>query len=155
MYCSSCGSVVAQSLSYCNRCGAKVIETKEQGDSQVTLLTPDSLVWAIVVIFAVGLGSTIGLMAVMKEVVHFNDGLIIAFTLLSLLLTLLIEGVFVGLLLRRHNFFGKASDTAPLKNSAPQELSATTARALPEVSPSVTEHTTRNFEPSYSEPKTE
>ncbi|MBI3653521.1 MAG: hypothetical protein HY231_21025 [Acidobacteria bacterium] len=130
-------------------------EAKESGGNQAAQIPLESLVWAMVAVLAIGLGCTIGLMAVMKDVVHFNEGVIIVFTLLSLLLTLVIEGVFVSLLLRRYQSFNKTSDTAPLKEYAPQEVGAATARSLPEVSPSVTEHTTRNFEPSYREAKTE
>ena len=38
----------------------------------------ESLVWALASVTIVGIGAVIGLMARMKEVVHFNEGLIIA-----------------------------------------------------------------------------
>jgi hypothetical protein len=41
------------------------------------------------------------------------------------------------------------------KEAATKELDAAQARALPEPVPSVTEHTTRSFEPIYSKRKAE
>ena len=153
MYCSSCGAVVARGLSYCKHCGEKLNEAKDTVGTQPAQIAPESLVWAIVAVFVVGFGCTIGLMAVMKEVVHFNDGLIGAFTLASFLLMLLIECVFVGLLLRRNRTPKEVYDTASLKEHA--ALDAPQARMLAEPAPTVTEHTTRNFEPIYNEQKTE
>jgi uncharacterized paraquat-inducible protein A len=152
MYCSTCGVAADRGLSYCKHCGAKLNEGKETGNGQVSQITPDALIWAIVAVFVVGLGCTIGLMAVMKEVVHFNDGIIGAFTLASFVLMILLEVVFVSLLFRRNRTPKEKKDTAPMRESLPQD--GPQARALPDVAPSVTEHTTRNFEPIYHEPKT-
>lgn len=153
MYCSSCGAEMARGLSYCNHCGAKLSKAKDSDGTQLSQLTPDSLVWAIVAVFVVGLGCTIGLMAVMKEVVHFNDGLIAAFALFTFLMMLMIEGVFVGLLFRRNRAGKEPKDTAPMREHLTPE--AMRARMLAEPVPTVTEHTTRNFEPIYNEPKSE
>jgi hypothetical protein len=117
-------------------------------------LFPESLVWAIVTVFVAGLGATIGLMAVMKQVLDFK-GVIIAFTLLSFLLMLVVEGVFIWMLLGRKRGAKEVGDTARLKEHAMKELGAAQALGLPEPAPSVTEHTTREFEPIYSEPKSE
>src|SRR6266446_3006317 len=67
MYCSTCGGAVASSLSYCNHYGARLSGPAADADRKPAELFPDSLVWAIVSVFVVGLGGTIGLMAVMKE----------------------------------------------------------------------------------------
>lgn len=151
MFCSTCGVAADRGLSYCKHCGAKLNDGKDMPVAQPAQIAPESLVWAIVAVFVVGLGCTIGLMAVMKEVVHFNDGLIGAFTLASFVLMILLEVVFVSLLFRRNRTHKETKDTAPIRERLPQE--ETRARALPEAAPSVTEHTTRNFEPIYHEPK--
>jgi predicted amidophosphoribosyltransferase len=153
MYCSSCGVAVAQDLSYCKHCGTKLNEAKKGGGNQAAQIPPESLIWAIVAVFVVGLGCTIGLMAVMKEVVHFNDGLIAASALFVFLMMLLLEGVFVSLLFRRNRVPKEVFDTAALKEHT--TFAASQARSLHEPAPTVTEHTTRNFEPIYSEQKTE
>ncbi len=153
MYCSSCGVAVAQGLSYCNYCGAKLSGAK--GDSVIKSpeVKPELLVSAMVVVFVLGLTAIIVLMGVMKAVLNLNVGLILAFTLLSFLIMLLIEGVIIRLLLGRKRGAEEASDTAPLRGQTTKELDAAQARVLPEPVPSVTEHTTRAFEPIYSERK--
>jgi len=46
-------------------------------------------------------------------------------------------------------------DPALAKGQAMKQLDATQSRVLPELVPSVTEHTTRTLEPIYSERKSE
>ncbi len=152
MYCSSCGTAVAAGLSYCNYCGAKLSAAKNVGITTPAELFPESLVWAMVTVFIVGLGCTIGLMAVMKDF-EFSKGSILAFTSLLFLLTLVIEGVFIGMLLGRKRGAKVAGDTKGLKPPATTELGAADVRALPEPVASVTEHTTRAFEPLQRERK--
>jgi hypothetical protein len=89
-------------------------------------------------------------MGMMKAVLHFDYGPIVAFTLLSFLIMLSIEGVIVRLLLRRKRGTEEAGETVQLKGQTTNELDAAHARALPEPVPSVTEQTTRAFEPVYN-----
>ncbi len=152
MYCSSCGAAVAQGLRYCNHCGAELSGARGKSASTPTELFPDSLIWAIVTVFIVGLGCTIGLMAVMKDF-NFDKGLIIAFTSMVLLLTLAVEGVFIWMLRSRRSNTEEVGDTARLKQQATKGLDAPQVGELPEPLPSVTEHTTRAFEPIYNERK--
>ena len=156
MYCSSCGSAVGRDLSYCNHCGAKLSGAKGDSVAKPAEPIPDSLVWAIVSVFVVGLGCMIGLMAVMEDY-RFNQGMTIGFTFLIFLLMLAVEGVFISLLLSRKRSVRERSETGRLngrlKEQATKELGAVPAQALPEPAASVTEHTTRAFEPIYSERK--
>ena len=156
MYCSSCGVVVAQGLSYCNQCGAKLSGAKSVGIAKVAKVQPESLVWAVVAIFVVGLGSIMGLMGILK--VQFNAGLgiVTIFSLIILLLMLVVEGVFISLL------FGSKSDSNDgksamelLRKQTTRELEAAQPHALSEPVASVTEHTTRAFEPIYLQKKAE
>jgi predicted amidophosphoribosyltransferase len=152
MYCSSCGTSVAEGLSYCNHCGAKVRKTTAESGGKQEDTFPESLVWAIAAVFIVGIGSIIGLMAVMKQALHFDNSVILAVTLLSFLLMFVVEGAFLWLLLsRRRNVAKKTDDAERLKEQTTRELDAAQARALPEHMPSVTEQTTRTFEPVYRE----
>jgi hypothetical protein len=153
MYCSSCGGAVARGLDYCNHCGARLNNAKDRSLSKQAELFPDSLIWAIVSVLTVGLGSIIGLLAVMKEVVHFDLGLIIAFTLLSFTLVLGVEGVLIWQLVRRRPGAQDGRDSAPQDKQTTRELDVAPAQALPEPISSVTEQTTRAFEPLYSERK--
>lgn len=154
MYCSSCGGAVARGLGYCNHCGAGLSGAKSNIASRPAELFPDSLIWAIVTVFIVGLGGTIGLMAVMKDVFgSANLGLIIGFSLIFLVMMLAVEGVLIGLLFRRRSGAKEASDSLSRKDQTTNELDTPQARELPEPLPSVTEHTTRAFDPIYSERK--
>jgi hypothetical protein len=151
MYCSACGVSVAQGLSYCNYCGAKLSGAKGESVIKSSEVKPELLVSAMVVVFVGGLGAITVLMGVMKAVLALDVGQILALTLLSFLIMLLIEGVFIGLLLRRKRGADGVGDAVLSKGQATKELDAAQARVLPESMPSVTEHTTRAFDPIYSE----
>ena len=151
MYCSSCGVAVAQGLTYSNYCGAKVSGAKGDSVNESSAVKPEMLVAAMVFVFVFGLAAITVLMGVMKAVLNLNPGQILAFTLLSFLIMLLIEGVCIRLLWRRKRGTEEAGDTVLLKGQATKELDAAQARVLPEPVPSVTEHTTRAFEPVYKE----
>lgn len=156
MYCSSCGVSVTQGLSYCNYCGAKL--NGEKGDSLVrtTELRAESLIISgMVGLFILGLLAIAVLMGVMKVVLGLNEGQILALTLLSFLIMISIEGVLVWRLSRRNRGAKGTGDTALLQEQATNELDAAQARVLPEGMPSVTEHTTRALEPTYSKRKSQ
>ena len=99
MYCSSCGSAVPTNLTYCNKCGGRLSSSKSVSLTRPSELPPESLVWAICGIFIMGTGVMIGLLAVLKEVVGFNLGLIAAVMLLGFGLMVALESVLVYLLL--------------------------------------------------------
>ena len=150
MYCSSCGVSVAPSLSYCNYCGAKLSGEKGNKAIKSSEVRPESLVWAMVAVLVFGFVAIIFLMMAMK-MVGLNVGQILAFTILSFLIMLLVEGVFIWQLLRRKRGAEETGGTALSKEQTTKELDAARARELPEAMPSVTEHTTRSFEPIYRE----
>jgi hypothetical protein len=151
MYCSTCGVAVATGLSYCNYCGEKLSGAKSDSPVKSREVRPESLIGAMVFTFVFGLGAITILMGVMKAVLHFQDGAILGFALLSFLVMLSLEGVFIRLLLRRRSGAEEAGDSVRLRGQATGELDAAQARRLPEPMPSVTEHTTRAFDPIYSE----
>lgn len=150
MYCSSCGVVVAPGLSYCNYCGAKLTGEKSDNAIKSSEVKPESLVWAMVAVLVFGFVAIVFLMMAMK-MVGLNAGQILAFTILSFLIMLLVEGVFIWQLLRRKRGAEETGDTAPSNEQATKELDVARARVLPEAMPSVTEHTTRALEPIYRE----
>ena len=150
MYCSSCGVVVAQGLSYCNYCGAKSSGIKGDSLSKSPEVRPESLVWAMVAVLVFGFVAIVFLIMAMK-MVGLDVESILAFTVLSFLIILLVEGVFTWQLLHRKRGGEETGDTALSKKHATKELDAAQSRGLPEPVPSVTEHTTRAFAPIYSE----
>ena len=150
MYCSSCGGAVAQGLSYCNHCGAKLNVVKGDSVSKSSEVKPESLVWGMVAVLVFGFVAIVFLMMAMK-MVGLNVGQILAFMILSFLIMLLVEGVFIWQLLRRKRGAEETGDSAPSNEQATKELDAAHARMLTEPVPSVTEHTTHAFEPIYNE----
>jgi type VI protein secretion system component VasK len=152
MYCSSCGASIAQGLNYCNYCGAKLGGEKGASLIKSSEVKPASLLWGMVAVLVFGFVAITFLMMAMK-MVGFNVGQILAFTVLSFLIMLLVEGMFIWQLLRRKRGAEETGDAAPSKEQATKELEAAQARVLPEAMPSVTEHTTRSFEPIYRERK--
>jgi hypothetical protein len=151
MYCSSCGVAVAQGLSYCNYCGAKLNGLKADNVIKSSEVKPELLVSAMVAVFVLGLAAITCLIGVMKAVLDLNVGQILAFTMLSFLIMLLVEGVCIRLLFRRNRGVEETGATELSKEQTTKELDAAQTRVLPEPVPSVTEHTTRAFAPIYSE----
>jgi hypothetical protein len=161
MYCSSCGSAVPPGLSYCNRCGAELnakLGPRNAGATK-TPQVPEFLVWAIVAVSVGGLALLIGLMAVMKSELHFDNGLILLFSLLSFGLLLGAESIFIWLLLssqrRAWSREREAAEITQLKGAATKELGEPQERLLNEPAISITEHTTRTLEPAPRERKSE
>jgi len=153
MYCSSCGVAVAQGLSYCNYCGAKLSGAKGDSHIKSSEVKPELLVSAMVALFILGLGAIAVLIGVMKEVAGFDLPILLAVTMFSFVLMLVVEGVIIGLLLKGKRGAQEAGDTERLKEQMIKELGGARERVLPEPVLSVTEHTTRAFEPIYSERK--
>lgn len=150
MYCSTCGVAVTPGLSYCNYCGAKLDAAKSESTGISPEVRPGLLVCAISVLFILGMVATIMMMGMMKVVLGLPVGEVLALALLPFLILLGLEGLFIRLLLRskRSDY---SSDSVQLKGSATRELDAAQGRALPEPKTSVTEHTTRAFDPAYTE----
>jgi hypothetical protein len=150
MYCSTCGVSVSQGLSYCNYCGAKLTGPgdNEGGTPDVR---PEFLVAAMVGVFIFGLAVITIMMGVMKTVLDLQAGQILGFALVPFLIMLVLEAVFLRLLFRRKRRTDKAGESVELKGQATKELDAAHARSLPEPVSSVTEHTTRTFDPIYNE----
>jgi len=88
-----------------------------------------------------------GLMAVMKEVVGFDTNLILAVTYICLFMMLVLEGVFIAMLLKTRMRVKNSIDDAKLKEHQTKELTEGQPPALQEPLSSVTEGTTRAFEP--------
>ncbi|HLO00464.1 MAG TPA: zinc ribbon domain-containing protein [Pyrinomonadaceae bacterium] len=149
MYCSTCGVAIAPGLSYCNYCGAKL--SGGEGDNIIKSpeVRPGTLVGAMVFAFVFGLVAITLLLGMMKAVLRLEVGPILAFAGLSFLIMLSLEAVFIRLLLRRRRGAEEAHDTAMFKGPATKELDAAQVGMLPEPTSSVTEHTTRTFEPIH------
>ena len=145
MYCSTCGVAVAKGLSYCNYCGAQLIGP--QGDtSHSQTVRPELLVSAMAGLFILGLFAIAVLIGVGKAGAGFDLPILIVITTVSFVMLMIIEGVLIHLLLRGKKD-QKVSNAAGLKDHTTRELPEAQARMLPEPVASVTENTTRAFDP--------
>jgi hypothetical protein len=143
MFCSTCGASVLPDLNYCNRCGKELIGGSKQSATEI-----ESFIWAIVGITVGGIGVIIGLMAVMKNVIGFDTGVIMTVTFLSFFMLLIADVTFIMLLLKRSGGLNKSERNNKLKQAETQKLVEMPAaqqlyEAMP---PTVTEDTTRNLE---------
>ncbi len=153
MYCSSCGVAVAQGLSYCNHCGTKLGGAEGESVVKSRGVKPELLVSAMVGLFIFGLIAIAVLVGMLKAVAGFDFPFLLIAVMLCFLLMFVVEGVLIGLLLKGRRGAKGAGDTARLKEQTTKELGEAQARSLTEPVPSVTEHTTRSFEPLYRERK--
>lgn len=146
MYCSTCGVAVAEKLSYCNHCGARV--TSNNDNAIVSRdVKPESLISAMAATFVFGLIAISILLGVMKSVLGLELGQILAFAVLSFLILLGLEGVFLRLLFRpQRRAEERAGKELPTGHTT-KDLAAPQAQLLREPLSSVTDETTRAFEP--------
>jgi hypothetical protein len=150
MYCSACGVAMAEGLSYCKNCGAKLSDAKAVRDVTSPHVRPEMLVSAISALFIFGLVGITMLMGVMKVVLEMPVERVLAFSLVPLLLLLIVEGVFIRLLLSSKRV-ESAGQVGSIKGSATKELDPAQPLSLPQPIPSVTENTTRAFDPIYTD----
>lgn len=150
MYCSYCGVAVTKGLSYCNQCGSKLNANENVQKSPA--VKADLLIPAMVATFIFGIAVITALMGMIKVILGMPVGVVLILTAVPFLLMLVLEGIFIRLFLRRTRETHEAHDSLGAKQHKTNELDAAHARALPEPVASVTEHTTRAFEPIYREP---
>jgi hypothetical protein len=146
MYCSSCGGAVARGLSYCNHCGAKL--NTSENDEKTSGVRPNLLVTWMVATFIFGTAVITMLMGVMRVILGLRAESVLVFAAVPFLLMLILEALFIRLLLR-NQATSETNNKTSAKRQETNELDAARPRTLPEPIPSVTEHTTRAFEPVY------
>jgi hypothetical protein len=122
MYCSACGAAVAQGLSYCNYCGAKLSGANGDHVIKSSGVKPELLVSAMVGLFVLGLVAIAVLIGVLKAVAGFDLPFLLAATMLSFVLLLVVEGVLIGLLLKGKRGAKEAGGTERLKEQATNTL---------------------------------
>ena len=150
MYCSTCGVAVAESLSYCNHCGARITASISDKVASSRDVDPELLVSAMVKTFVLGLLAITALLGVMKSVLGLQLGQILPFATVSFLIMIFLEGMFLLLLFRRNHGAEERTRSELQKGPSTKELGASQVQALREPLSNVTDHTTRAFEPIYT-----
>ncbi|MEW6129102.1 MAG: hypothetical protein AB1757_18835 [Acidobacteriota bacterium] len=149
MYCSTCGNRLIQGLKYCNQCGAKIEnnpEDKSSGNTdKIVGRLSFAMIWValfgfiatfLVVENLVKTGSPAGMLA---SVLFFLLGTVFGISYL------LIREISKTLEFNRQMILRARDKPVAVRDTAPQQIEA------PKEVISVTENTTRNFEPAYGE----
>lgn len=153
MYCQACGIPLTHQMRYCNRCGAQLVPSNE--DVAVKTASEkrldeylDGLFWITVI----GLAFIFGGMVLLKRF-NFSQAVIIAYMALSSTAFLINFGLSIWGVLR----ITRQSEKLKTLNSQARtsELPPADTSAAIDPLPSVTENTTRSFEPVYSKRKLE
>ncbi|MBD0371264.1 MAG: hypothetical protein ICV60_10550 [Pyrinomonadaceae bacterium] len=157
MYCSSCGIEVSRELNYCNRCGASLNPSANQAPQVYS--PPPRLTGPII---ALGVTVVFSLMAIFGSVTKlFDRGVHPAFLTWMVIFALALVFGVVGLITRLLTTLLKNSsvqmpEQPPAQLRRPQQSAQIPA---PQTGPmnapisSVTDHTTRTFDPVYRERK--
>jgi hypothetical protein len=145
MYCPSCGSVLAQQMKYCNRCGSHVNSSSAE-IIQILEKRMDSEMEGLFWITVFGLGFVLGGIIVLKKF-NLNEALIIAYLILCAIGFLSYFGLGVWQLRRLSRSLKNGEPTNTLTPADTSELPQLEGRAPVETLTSVTEHTTRTLIP--------
>lgn len=148
MYCPSCGIALSQQLTYCNRCGAQLITTKEADLVKLFEKRIDSEMEGLFWIAVLGIGLILGGMAMMKKF-QFDDWMIVVYTVLSSAAFMTYFGLGVWQVRRLAKSSKEAKGIGPAGRLDTNELSPVKTPATLAPVPSVTENTTRTLEPVH------
>ena len=156
MYCPSCGTELTTELSYCNRCGANLRAVSKQSGAPPAKLV--GAAWAISMAVALvtlgGFGMIFGLvMALITRGINVSTGGMFWISF-SLLVILAIDWLLVRQLSRVLDMPQLSADTTQPRKSVVTETPMQQIGAPREPVSSVTEHTTRAFEPIHRERET-
>ena len=151
MYCSSCGVAVSQGVTYCNYCGQKLPSDQTRTTREVK---PETLVTMMVATFVMGTFVITLLLGMLRAVLRLDFGPMMGIAMLSFLMMFILEGVFIKLLFAGRRSSEPADDRVvlPKRHGTTRELDEARYPAI-EPAVSVTEHTTRTFDPVLSERK--
>ena len=146
MYCPSCGIASTPGLSYCKRCGASLSIIEDRSAVKPSHSAVNSLMDSTFWVTVFGLSVIVGGVAAMKAL-EFREVFIIAYMILSTVAFLGIYGMHIWQFIRLTSRGKKSSSTPEIEGPDTKEIGPAQARVLSEFTPSVTEHTTRTFEP--------
>jgi hypothetical protein len=154
MFCPSCGTEYTIELKYCNRCGANLTTSVAPQSFQpviVNVTKPTLIIGVLLLLVTLGgFGGLVGGAISLAKILHGNDSFmaIIMFGML----TILIVDIFLVRLLSKLINSALSSGAQPqigttMQTAMPAQFQNPTTTARLQGMPSVTENTTRFFEP--------
>jgi len=159
MFCPSCGTEYTIELKYCNRCGANLGSSASLLPPEPVIINvtkPTLIIGTLMTLITLGGFSAVIMGAIgMARVLHGDDPVmgVVVFGMLAIL----IVDIFLARLLSKLINAALSSNTQPrsvypsMPTGMPAQFQSPTTTARLQSMPSVTENTTRFFEP-YSAP---
>lgn len=153
MYCQFCGAETRPELNYCNRCGRSLnsLAVAPAQETRPAVVVPTGAVWGIgLTTFAI---VVFGIIAILNNLFFFVERGMppVAVVWIALFCSLVIMGsvsLLVYLWSKMLGVSAHARERAGLKpRAAANELPPARVSAIPEAPGSITEHTTRTFDP--------
>ena len=153
MNCPNCGAASTFGLNYCKQCGSNLLQPPVSSDQSTNPAKLTGMFWAIAVFGLVSLAILFGT-AIPMVIVSSNNKLVLGIIACGSMVIMGIAGLLIKQLARlitmMQNSQEKSQRTTP-RMMAPEVPKLV---APPRAISSVTEHTTRNFEPvNYKEPE--
>jgi hypothetical protein len=161
MFCPSCGTEDTIGLPYCNRCGANLggMVAPQTEPAVINVTKPTLIISVTLAVLTLGgfAGLIEGARALSMTLRSPNNDPLIALIVMGMITLLTVDIFLIRQLSRVITMALSSTGQTKLKRpkaiaapSAPQLQGSNTARLEP--APSVTEHTTRFFEPIYRSP---
>jgi hypothetical protein len=153
MFCPSCGSENTIGLPYCNRCGANLSALATQPQTvQVNLTKPTVIIAFLLAVFTLGgFGALIGGALSLAPVLHGNDPLM-AVIFFGMIIILTVD---IFLVRQLSKLIGASLSSTPVPQQPQRNVANRGSAQLQQpvdarlrAAPSVTENTTRFFEPA-------
>ena len=153
MFCPSCGTEYTIELKYCNRCGANLSTALAPQSLQpviVNVTKPTLIIGVLLLLVTLGgFGALVGGSISLAQILHGNDSFM-AIIMFGMLAILIVDIFLVRLLSKLINSAlssGARPQIAPAPTVMPAQFQNPTTTARLQGVPSVTENTTRFFEP--------
>lgn len=151
MYCQACGNAIAHKTKYCNRCGTQLVPDGEKSlDKTPAEKRLDEYLDGLFWISVFGLGFIIGGTLVLTKA-GVRDLIVVGYAILSTIVFLINFGfsLWGAVSIMRSSKDGKLTMQP---GHATRELGPPTIESMPIPAISVTENTTRSFEPVEHKP---
>jgi hypothetical protein len=153
MSCPNCGAASTFGLNYCKQCGSNLLQPPVSSDQRANLPKLTGMFWAIAVFGLVSLAILFGT-AIPIVIVSSDHKLVMGIISLGSIVILGIAALLIKQLSRLITMVQNSQETShrsPVRMGVPE---APLLAPPPTAISSVTEHTTRNFEPvNYKEPE--
>lgn len=147
MYCPVCGAESTPGLNYCKRCGAGLGPPANAVDTGHAIAKPVAMLWPVALVSAVGLIGFFMTIANLSDK-NFEPRALIAISAFAGATVLGVVGLLIWLLMQLSGIRHGTSHGDRGRGSVSAGSTQPQLQAPPASVPSITENTTRNFDPA-------